>query len=118
MCDCVCESPTISRRTWLEAQGRAEARAVVEAPALLDLARAGGLRDVLLGGRLPHVGARRQRRRLVPDGLGRSRIVHPDPIPEANFTADSEEDSVKHPETRLVVSDHDTMSMPLTSMGN
>lgn len=61
MCVCVCVLPTINRWTWFEAKGGAEARAVIEAPALLDLSRAGGLGDVLLAGRAADIGARGQR---------------------------------------------------------
>lgn len=60
---------TISRWTWFEAKGGAEACAVIKAPALLDLPRAGSLRDVLLAGRVADTGARRQWRSLVPNGL-------------------------------------------------
>lgn len=84
---------TISRRTRLQPKGRSEACAVVEAPALLDLPRARAVRHVLLARGAPHVGARRQRRSLAPDGLGRPGIVYPDPIPEGNFTADSGDDN-------------------------
>lgn len=52
--------PTVSRWTRLEAEGGAETRAVVKAPALLDLPRAGGFRDVLLAGRVADAGARGQ----------------------------------------------------------
>lgn len=84
---------TISRRTRLQPKGRSEACAVVEAPALLDLPRARAVGHVLLARGAPHVGARRQRRSLAPDGLGRPGIVYPDPIPEGNFTADSGDDN-------------------------
>lgn len=89
---------TFGRRTRLQPKGRSEAGAVVEAPALLDLPRARGVGDVLLAGGTAHVGARGQRRSLAPDGLRRAGIVHPDPIPEAEFTADSEGE--KHVNTR------------------
>lgn len=89
---------TISRRTRLQPKGRSKAGAVVEAPALLDLPRARGVGDVLLAGGAAHVGARGQRRSLAPDVLRRAGIVHPDPIPEADFTADSEGE--KHLNTR------------------
>lgn len=88
--------PTFSGRTRLEAKGGAEARAVVEAPALLDLPRAAGLRVIVLTRGTADAGARGQRRSLVANGLGRSGIVHPDPIPEANFTAGSEEKTVRY----------------------
>ena len=117
--------PTISRWTWFEAEGGAEACAVIKAPALLDLPRAGGLGDVLLAGRAADAGARGQRRRLVPNGLGRSGIVHPDPIPEAHFTADSEDKTVKQLKVFISAPDRHwgffsmiTVSMPLTLMGN
>lgn len=93
--------PTISRWTRLEPEGGAETCAVVEAPALLDLPRAGGFRDVLLTGRVADAGARGQRGSLVPNGLGGSGIVHPDPIPEADFTADSEDKKVKRLEVAV-----------------
>lgn len=89
---------TFGRRTRLQPKGRSEAGAVVEAPALLDLPRARGVGDVLLAGGAAHVGARGQRRSLAPDVLRRAGIVHPDPIPEAEFTADSEGE--KHVNTR------------------
>lgn len=66
----MCELPTISGWTWFEAKGGAKACAVIEAPALLDLPRAGGFRDILLAGRVADVGARGQRRCLVPNVLG------------------------------------------------
>ena len=65
-----CVLPTIGRWTWLEAKGGAEARAVIKAPALLDLPRAGGVGDILLAWRVAHAGARGQRRSLIPNGLG------------------------------------------------
>lgn len=86
---------TISRRTRLQPKGRSEACAVVKAPALLDLPRARAVGHVLLVRGVPHIGAWRQRRSLAPDGLRWPGIVHPDPIPEANFTADSEEKNVE-----------------------
>lgn len=89
---------TFGRWTRLQPKGRSEAGAVVEAPALLDLPRARGVGDVLLAGGAAHVGARGQWRSLAPDGLRRAGIVHPDPIPEADFTADSEGE--KHLNTR------------------
>lgn len=92
----VCGLLTINRRTRFEAQGGAEACAVIEAPALLDLSRARGLGDVLLAGRAADTGARGQRRSLVPNSLGWTGIVHPDPIPKAYFTADSKVERVKH----------------------
>lgn len=123
---CTCVLPTISRWTWFEAEGGAEACAVVKAPALLDLPGAGGFRDVLLAGRVADTGARGQRRSLVPNGLGWSGIVHPDPIPEANFTADSENKTVRHLKAqywfRIMIGtgffSMITMSMPLIIMGN
>lgn len=66
----MCVLPTIDRWTWLEAKGGAEARAVIKAPALLDLPRAGGVRDILLAGRAADAGAWGQWRSLVPNGLG------------------------------------------------
>lgn len=83
---------TVSRRTRLQPKGRSEARAVVKAPALLDLPRARAVGHVLLARGAPHAGARRQRRSLAPDGLRGPGIVHPDPIPEADFTADSKDE--------------------------
>lgn len=88
--------PTICRRARFKAKGGTETCAVIKAPALLDLSRAGGLRDVLLAGRAADTGARGQWWRLVPNGLGWSGIVHPDPIPEAHFTANSDDKQVKH----------------------
>lgn len=58
---CVCVFLTINRWAWFEAKRCAEACAVIKAPALLDLPRAGGLWDVLLAGRLADTGARGQR---------------------------------------------------------
>lgn len=52
---------TINRWTWLEAKGGAETSAVVKAPALLDLSRAGGFRYVLLAGGAANTGAGGQR---------------------------------------------------------
>ncbi len=92
--------PTIHRRTCFEAKGGAEACAIIKAPALLHLPRAGGLGDVLLAGRAADAGARGQRRCLVPNSLGRSGVIHPDPIPEANFTADNEDNKVTHLKTQ------------------
>lgn len=80
---------TICGWTRLQPKGRSEAGAVVEAPALLDLPRARGVGDVLLAGGAADIGARGQWRSLAPDGLRRAGIVHPDAIPEADFTADS-----------------------------
>lgn len=65
----MCGLLTVNRGTRFEAQGSAEACAVIEAPALLDLSRARGLGDVLLAGRAADAGARGQRRSLVPNGL-------------------------------------------------
>lgn len=93
---CLCVLPTIHRWTWFEAKGGAEACAVIKAPALLDLPWAGGFVYILLAGGTADTGARGQRWCLVPNGLGWSGIVHPDPIPEAHFTADSESKKVKH----------------------
>lgn len=103
----ICVVPTIDGWTWFKAEGGAEACAVIKAPALLDLPRACGLGDVLLAGRVADTGARRQRRRLVPNGLGWTGIVHPDPIPEANLTADSEDKIVKHLKVQCLVTGHD-----------
>lgn len=80
---------TVGRRSRLESQRGAEARAVVEAPALLHLPWAAGLRVVLLARRAAYSrGARRQRRALVSDGLRRAGVVHADPISEADLAAD------------------------------
>lgn len=101
-----CAGPinTISGRTRLQPKRRSEAGAVVEAPALLDLPGARGVGHVLLAGGVANAGAGGQRRGLAPDGLGRSGIVHPDPIPEADFTADSEDGkALKHPEERFPI---------------
>lgn len=87
---------TVSRRTWLQPKGRSEACAVVKAPALLDLPGARAVGHVLLARGAPHVGAWRQRRSLAPHGLGWPGIVHPDPIPKADFTADSKDENVEN----------------------
>lgn len=103
--------PTVSWRTRLEAKGGAEARAVVEAPALLDLPWTAGLRVVVLARGTADAGARGQRRGLVANGLGRPGIVHPDPIPEANFTAGSKEKTVRYRKAqRCFLGDHDGFS--------
>lgn len=57
----LCALTTIDRRARFKAEGGAKARAVVEAPALLDLPRADGLGDVLLAGGASDTGARGQR---------------------------------------------------------
>lgn len=95
-----CPFLTVHGGTWFETKGGAKARPVVEAPAFLDLPGAGGFWDIFLAGRAANARARRQRWGFIPNGLGWTGIVHPDPISEAHFTADSEVKTLSHRRTK------------------
>lgn len=107
---------TIHGWTWFEAQGGAKARSVVEAPALLDLPGAGGFWDIFLTGGTANARARRQWWRFIPNGLGGTGIVHPDPISKAHFTADSEVKILSHRRKKSCSERHDNLSLVFKSI--
>lgn len=78
------EVSTIRSGPWFQAERGTESSPIIEAPAFLDLAGAGGFRDVLRAGRAPYI-TWGQRRSLAPDGLRGAGVVHPNAVTEAHL---------------------------------